>query len=314
MSTNEEIARAAEILKAGGLVAFPTETVYGLGANALDAVAVEKIFAAKGRPKTSPLIVHVAEIAQAKALVRAWPMRAQKLAEAFWPGPLTLVLPKKAGVPGVVTAGRGTVGIRIPDHPIALALLRAAQMPLAAPSANPFSRVSPTTAQHVREHLGDRVDLVLDGGPSQVGIESTVVAVDVDGLVLLRPGQITRAELDQVAGPVREEEKDESEAGHASPGMAALHYSPKTRLVIAKTAAELPQGRGVVLAQDRVSAAGSQVIAMPRGWREYGAALYEALHTADASGAEWIGVMAPPEGSEWEAVWDRLRRAVGTGL
>src|SRR5580704_10909316 len=193
-----EITRAAELIRAGELVAFPTETVYGLGANALDPAAIEKIYAAKGRPPTSPLIVHVSSIEMARSLVREWPPRAEQLARIFWPGPLTLVLPKQAHVPDCLTAGLDTVGVRMPAHPIAQALIREAGVPIAAPSANRFGGLSPTTAQHVREALGDRVAMLLDGGPSKVGIESTVLSLAGPEALMLRRGMVTQQEIEAV--------------------------------------------------------------------------------------------------------------------
>src|SRR5580700_1075541 len=193
-----EIGRAAELIRAGELVAFPTETVYGLGANALDPAAIEKIYAAKGRPPSSPLIVHVSSIEMARELVREWPERADKLARIFWPGPLTLVLPKKPHVPDRVTAGLDTVGVRMPANPIAQALIQESGVPIAAPSANLFTELSPTTAQHVRDSLGDRVAMVLDGGRTTVGIESTVLSIAGTDSVLLRPGLVTKAEIEAV--------------------------------------------------------------------------------------------------------------------
>src|SRR5580704_390021 len=186
---NLSIKEAAQILRGGGLVAFPTETVYGLGANALDASAVAKIYAAKGRPETSPLIVHASSIEMARTLVAVWPRQAEELAQRWWPGPLTLVLPKAAHIPDIVTAGLPTVGVRVPAHPLALELIEAAGLPLAAPSANRFQELSPTTAAHVRAAFGDTIP-VLDGGPTMIGIESTVVAVDGAKITLLRPGMI----------------------------------------------------------------------------------------------------------------------------
>ena len=223
------LAHAASVIRRGGLVAFPTETVYGLGANALDAAAVARIFAAKGRPSFNPLIVHVPAVAQAQELVTDWPEVAEQLARAFWPGPLTLVLGKRDVVPDIVTAGLANVAVRVPSHPIALALLRAARRPIAAPSANRYTRLSPTTAAHVAASLGDAVDLVIDGGPTTVGIESTVV--DVTGPVprLLRPGMLgldaLRAVVGEVAPPVAAPAVDD-EAPRPSPGMTARHYAP----------------------------------------------------------------------------------------
>src|SRR5919202_2722131 len=196
----EPIARAAAVLKQGGLVAFPTETVYGLGANALDAAAVARIFAAKGRPAYNPLITHVADVAGARRLARHWPESAERLAAAFWPGPLTVVVPKRPEVPDAVTAGLDSVAVRVPAHPVALALLREAALPVAAPSANRSTQLSPTTARHVEQALGDRVDLILDGGPTRVGIESTVVDLTGDVPVLLRPGLLAARDLEPVVG------------------------------------------------------------------------------------------------------------------
>ncbi len=294
-----EILRAAELIRAGELVAFPTETVYGLGANALDPEAVEKIYAAKGRPATSPLIVHVSSIEMARTLVLEWPDRAEKLARKFWPGPLTLVLPKQPHVPDRLTAGLPTVGIRMPAHPIALDLIRAAGVPIAAPSANPFTQLSPTTAQHVRAALGDRVALVLDGGPSKVGIESTVLSLADADPVLLRPGMISKAEIEAEIGPVNTLASD-AEGAHASPGLHARHYSPKTPLLLLEPGQPLPAGRGIRLA-------------MPADPHEYAAVLYERLHHSDAQGWDWIAIERPPAGDEWTAIRDRLERASARG-
>ncbi len=196
------IAEAAVLLRAGGLVAFPTETVYGLGAHALDPAAVRRIYKAKGRPAFNPLIVHVATAAEARELVLDWPARAQRLSTRFWPGPLTLVLPKVEAIPDEVTAGLPSVAVRVPSHPVALALLREARIPVAAPSANRSTEVSPTTADHVLRGLEGRVDLVLDGGATNVGIESTVVDLTGTTPRLLRPGMITLAQLEEVIGTV----------------------------------------------------------------------------------------------------------------
>src|ERR1700690_3732720 len=203
MPDAESLQLGAELIRSGGLVAFPTETVYGLGANALDAAAVERIFKVKGRPRQSPLIVHVDSIEMARTLVLEWPAAADLLARRYWPGPLTLVLPKQPSIPDIVTAGLSTVGLRVPAHPLALALIRAAGVPIAAPSANPFTALSPTTAEHVRQSLGDAVDLVLDGGPATVGIESTVLSLAAAEPVLLRPGVIPLPEIELLIGPMR---------------------------------------------------------------------------------------------------------------
>ena len=302
-----EVARAAELIRAGELVAFPTETVYGLGANALDASAVEKIYAAKGRPPESPLIVHVDSMEMARGLAREWPEKAEKLAREFWPGPLTLVLPKGARVAERLTAGLDTVGIRMPAHRLALELIRAAGVPVAAPSANRFTQLSPTTAEHVRESLGDRVAMILDGGPTAVGIESTVVSLAGAEAVLLRPGMISREQLERAIGPVRMAGSAGAGA-HASPGMHAKHYSPRTPLVLVEGGRLPEQGRGVYLRRT-AGAAAARVVEMPGDAREYGAMLYAILHEVDAQNWDWIAVERPPRDAEWEAIADRLERA-----
>jgi L-threonylcarbamoyladenylate synthase len=311
MVERKELARAAELIRAGKLVAFPTETVYGLGANALDAAAVARIFRAKGRPSTSPLIVHVDSLEMARDLVLGWPATAETLARRFWPGPLTLVLPKSPVVPDIVTAGLATVGIRMPAHPVALDLIRAAGTPIAAPSANPFTRLSPTTAEHVRESLGGVVDLVLDGGPTQVGIESTVLSLAVSPPQLLRPGMVSQAEIEALIGLVEPAGRVENGA-HASPGRHRTHYSPRTRLVLIKNGARLPAGRGAYLWRQAPAAAGRSV-AMPLDAAGYGAVLYDTLHRLDREGWEWIAVEELPAAPEWAAIADRLRRAAGSG-
>src|SRR5271154_3415118 len=289
------LSNAAGLIRAGELVAFPTETVYGLGANALDPAAIEKIYAAKGRPAASPLIVHVSSIEMARALVREWPERAEQLARIFWPGPLTLVLPKQPHVPDRVTAGLDTVGVRMPANPIAQELIREAGVPIAAPSANRFTELSPTTAQHVRDALGDRVAMVLDGGRTTVGIESTVLSLAGQDAVLLRPGMVTRQQIEEVIGPVQLPGPVTGGA-HASPGLHHRHYSPKTPLILMEAGQAPPGGRGMVLQ-------------MPDDPRAYAAVLYERLHEADAEGWDWIAIEKPPVGEEWDAIRDRLERA-----
>ncbi|MGI8744065.1 MAG: L-threonylcarbamoyladenylate synthase [Bryobacteraceae bacterium] len=301
------IQEAARLLLDGELVAFPTETVYGLGANALDPEAVERVFLAKGRPFTSPLIVHVSSIAMARSLVREWPERAENLAQAFWPGALTLVLPKSARVPSRVTAGLDTVGIRIPSHPIALALIEEAGVPIAAPSANLFSGLSPTTAQHVRQSLAGEVAMVLDGGPSAVGIESTVVSLTGRDALLLRPGMISQADLEHIIGVVQSA-APETAGAHPSPGMHPKHYSPKTPLVLVENGALPPEGKGAYL-WIRAAAPAEHAVEMPIDSTEYASKLYAVLHELDTQGWDWIAVERPPAGVIWAGVRDRLERA-----
>ena len=291
------------------MVAFPTETVYGLGANALDTAAVARIYAAKRRPASSPVIVHVASIGMARALVSAWPESADRLTQKFWPGPLTLVLPKSAAIPPIVTAGLSTVGLRMPSHPVAIALIRAAGVPIAAPSANRFTELSPTTAEHVRRSLGGDVDYVLDGGPCDVGIESTVLSLVGPRPVLLRPGGISRAQLELLVGSIDSAEAPTGGA-HPAPGMHARHYSPRTRLFLVSNGDLPAQGRGIYLQHIRPPChAGVEVHQMPHSAGDYAARIYSALHEADNANADWIAVDLPPSTPEWEAVHDRLRRA-----
>ena len=292
-----QIREAAELLRCGELVAFPTETVYGLGANALDSIAVEKIFAVKGRPHTSPLIVHVANVEAAQALVTEWPEAAERLAARFWPGPLTLVLPKRALVPDLVTAGFTTVGIRVPRHAVALELLREAGIPVAAPSANLFTRLSPTA----RKHVSLPGVMVLEGGDSEVGIESTVVSL-AGGARLLRPGAVLRDELEQVIGPVAFGDAQQGEA----PGLHPRHYQPRTPVVWA--GAELPAGNGAYLFL-QLKRMATQVVRMPEDPTAYAAHLYRTLHELDTHGLQWIAVERLPPDAAWAAVQDRLDRA-----
>lgn len=290
MSCPSDVERAAGLIRAGRLVAFPTETVYGLGANALDAEAVERIFAAKKRPRTSPLIVHVDSVAMARGLCAEWPPAAETLASRYWPGPLTLVLPKQRQIPDIATAGLPTVGLRMPDHPVALALIRAAGVPIAAPSANRFTELSPTRAGHVAEDLAD---FVLDGGPARVGIESTVLSL-VGPPQLLRPGVIPLPEMEALIGPIGR--GTAGEGPHPAPGMHARHYRPHTPLYLFPRNGDPPEGRGAWL----------RVGEDPRA---FAAALYQRLHELDAQGLDWIAVEAPPDTPEWAGVLDRLRRA-----
>lgn len=285
-----DIARAAELLRGGKLVAIPTETVYGLAANALDEEAVRRIFAAKNRPYSSPLIVHVADIGMARELVLEWSPLAETLAARFWPGPLTIIVPKSDKVPDVITAGLPGVALRMPAHPMALAVIQAAQLPLAAPSANRFTQLSPTTAQHVREGLGDAVDFVLDGGPCAVGIESTVISLTGPVPRILRPGMVSQTQIEEAIGPV------ESGAGEESPGQHPKHYSPRTRLAIGEAPRE---GHGVRLDSSN----------MPHEAAAYAELFYGKLHELDQQGYDWIAIELPPDTPEWAGVRDRITRA-----
>jgi L-threonylcarbamoyladenylate synthase len=303
------IAEAARVLREGGLVALPTETVYGLAALALDASAVARIFAAKGRPAQNPVIVHVADVAAARAVAERWPEAADRLAERFWPGPLTIVVPRGPAIPDLVTAGGPTVAVRVPSHPVALAVLRAVAAPLAAPSANRSMAVSPTTAQHVLETLGSRVDLILDAGPTTGGIESTVVQLEPPAV--LRPGLVTITELESVLGPLA---RDAKHAIAPSPGMMQRPYAPRARLEVCRDDAArvevlLADGARVGWLAFDPQPSDALVIAMSGEPREYAARLYAALHELDRAGVDRIVVAEPPQTDEWLGVRDRLTRA-----
>ncbi len=304
-----EVRRAAEILRAGGLVAFPTETVYGLGADASNPDAVARLYKVKGRPADHPVIVHFDSMERALAWARDVPGEARLLGERFWPGPLTLVLRGGERAKSFVTGGQPSVGIRVPSHPVAQALLAAFGGGVAAPSANRFGHVSPTTAAHVRADLGSDVDLVLEGGPSEVGIESTIVDLSGGTPVLLRPGGISKADLEQFV-PVRDRGAD---APRHSGGLER-HYAPRTpaRLVpthlLDKEIAKLGD-KVAVLAFSRPDERVDYWIRMARDPAAYAQKLYAALRELDGAKCEQILVEAPPEAPEWHAVRDRLRRA-----
>jgi L-threonylcarbamoyladenylate synthase len=313
------IARAAALLGQGRLVAFPTETVYGLGANALDPEAVNRIYEAKGRPGYNPLIVHVADAAAARRLVTAWPDAAERLAARWWPGPLTIVLPKSREVPSEVTAGLSTVALRVPAHPVALALLKAAGVPVAAPSANRSGELSPTTAQHVERSLGDRVPMILDAGPTTVGIESTVLDLSDRTPMLLRPGMVTREEIEAVIGPVVMAPKVEDSAEpRASPGMLDRHYAPKARVVLfgdlsearpAAADARANGGRVAALCRTvRIDGADLEE-QLPNEPTGFARDLYGALHRLDQDGVAVILVERLPSDAAWAGIRDRLERA-----
>ena len=312
-----DLSRAIQILRNGGLVAIPTETVYGLAANALNPQAVAKIFAAKERPFFDPLIVHLAETAWWPRVVADFPPVARALADRFWPGPLTMILPKHAGVPDLVTSGLPTVGVRVPDHPLTHELLRQVDLPLAAPSANPFGRLSPTTADHVRRQLGERVDLILDGGSCRVGVESTILQCQGDVVTLLRPGGIPLEDIEAVIGPVQEPAPSSAERP-AAPGMLDSHYAPRTPLRIVAAIPKVPQnsktGLLAMSVQNLDPAGFTQIESLSETGNlvEAAAGFFQALHRLDQAGLDVILAVAFPDQGLGRALNDRLRRAAHT--
>jgi L-threonylcarbamoyladenylate synthase len=308
------IRDAAAILVAGGLVAFPTETVYGLGADGLNPTAVARIYAAKGRPATNPVILHVADVEGARPLVSQWPDTARTLAERYWPGPLTLVLPASEAVPPIVRAGGPTVALRCPAHPVALALIRAVGRPLAAPSANRSQHLSPTLAQHVASSLGEAVDLILDGGPTEAGLESTILDLSGKRPRILRPGPVAPKELALIVGEL-DLWKGAVGIGvrQDAPGMAERHYAPRARLEV------VAQGTALSSSSGPVAYVGFGALpSLPKGVRgvllpldaeAVGTCLYALLHELDDAGFARIVMEQPPEGEAWMAVRDRLQRA-----
>ena len=331
--TADAIAEAVALLRAGRLVALPTETVYGLGADALDPVAVGRIFTAKGRPADHPLIVHLPDADHLPRWASRIPKDAIALAKAFWPGPLTLILPREDEVPDAVTGGQATVGVRVPDHPVALALLRAFDSGIAAPSANRFGRISPTTAEHVRQELGDQVAMILDGGPCNVGIESTILDLSRDEPEILRPGAITADDIARVIGRrprVRGETLSRPPGANVAPvpprvpGALAAHYAPRTPLqlvdstVLADRTKDCTRGgiRVAVLAHTGREPDDDRVTWIQGGPEpvRYAHDLYANLRALDEVGADLILVECPPDATGWSAIADRLgRAAVGSG-
>ncbi len=330
---SEDVSRAADILRSGGLVAFGTETVYGLGANALDELAVARVFEAKNRPHFDPLIVHIADRKWLDRLAEQLSPAANRLADVFWPGPLTMVLPKKEIVPDLVTSGLPSVAIRMPGHPLALELLAEVDLPIAAPSANPFGQISPTTAQHVLDNLGDRIDLILDGGPCNVGVESTVVLMTDEQPKILRHGGVTQEQLEQVIGPVgvhRSEGNDISVAniagdgestkvGVVAPGMLSQHYSPTTPLaLVSDVSGEQLSGKRIGLlclsTQPSVTVEGAEFAAVETlsedgDLRTAAAGFFAALRRLDSRDLDLIVAEPFPEEGLGRALNDRLRRA-----
>jgi L-threonylcarbamoyladenylate synthase len=321
-ATDAALDRAIELLRRGGLVAIPTETVYGLAADALDEEAVDGIFRAKGRPASNPLIVHVADEAMAKSLARHWPPAAATIAAAFWPGPVTIVVPRAACVPDIVTAGGDTVALRCPAHPLARRLIERSGIPLAAPSANRSERLSPTTAHHVLESLGNRIDLIIDGGPCERGIESTVIDCTTSPPRILRPGPLDASALQAVVGAVAHADHSSGTELARSPGQRERHYCPKTPLELpsdapSRVAALLSGGQRVgwlVLNPTdaaRSLAASKDLVAvpMPHDPAAYARHLYATLHALDQRQLDRIVADPPPADDAWRAVRDRLGRA-----
>jgi len=318
---NAAVKRAAKLLRAGEVVALPTETVYGLAANALDSQAVAKIYEVKGRPAHNPIIVHIADIEMARRCVTNWPDSATQLARAFWPGPLTFVLPKAKEIPDLVTASGLTVGVRWPSHPFIQAVIRECGFPLAAPSANLSNQVSPTNAEHVRKQLGDKLPLIVDGGQSQVGIESTVIDLAIHPPRVLRPGMIHEESLAAVLGELG---TWNLELGTLrSPGLLRKHYAPKAKLIVRtwRDTADLnsqlstcnfqPLTTHIIAHTHIPSGEGfGGVSVIPHDAEAYARAIYAELHRCDEAGAKLIVAEALPEGVEWRAIADRLNRAV----
>ncbi|NLH98239.1 MAG: threonylcarbamoyl-AMP synthase [Chthonomonadales bacterium] len=316
---DERLAGAALALTEGELVVFPTETVYGLGAHALDADAVARIYAAKGRPPSNPLIVHVAGTSDARNLVADWPPAADIIASRFWPGPVTVVLPRRGTVPDIITAGGPTVAIRVPGHPVALALLRLAGVPVAAPSANESGMVSPTSVQHLSPRIRDCAAWIIDGGPCDCGIESTVVDLCDGPVRILRPGAIARAELENALRvPVAYATEHESQAIR-SPGLLGRHYAPRAELTLVRDVSDcafepigaLAEAAVMTHVPDFPARIGHPVrtVIMPNDPVEYGRRLYATLQELDSQGVRRILVLEPPDTVAWEAVRDRLYRA-----
>lgn len=326
--TDAALDRAARLIRSGGLVAIPTETVYGLATDALDSESVDRIFRAKGRPATNPLIVHVADAAMARGLAADWPAAAEVITSRLWPGPVTVVVPKHRSVPDIVTAGGSTVALRCPEHRLTRRLIERAGCPLAAPSANRSEGVSPTRAGHVLESLGDRVDLILDGGPCEHGIESTVVDCTTTPPRILRPGPVSRDALEAILGGALAGPRDAPEENGAgepsrSPGMMARHYAPRTPLELppdadTRVADLLRAGRRIgwlTLRPDDATVRGLAasrdlvVVPMPADPATFAACLYATLHALDQRGLDAIICDRPPAGEPWRAIHDRLSRA-----
>jgi L-threonylcarbamoyladenylate synthase len=309
--SSKKIKLAAEFLRRGDLVAFPTETVYGLGANALNSYAVAKIFEVKNRPRFDPIIVHVSSFEEIKSLCERIDSRAQKLINRFWPGPLTLVLPKSSKVPPIVTAGLQTVAVRMPSHPVALELIKEADVPVAAPSANPFGYLSPTTAQHVKEQIGEKVDLILDGGKCPIGVESTVIDLSNEP-TLLRSGGLPVEEVEKVIGKIKI--LSSLPQRPRSPGQLPHHYSPHTPIEILEEGFKIKGKKVGLLAftppKDRTPYKKIEVLSPTGDMREAAANFFYCLHRLDKAGLDLIIAEPVEEVGLGRAIMERLRRAV----
>ncbi|KAA2218909.1 L-threonylcarbamoyladenylate synthase [Maribacter flavus] len=313
-SITTAIEKCQALLREGHLVAIPTETVYGLAANALDSMAVKRIFEMKGRPAFNPLIVHIHQMEQLSILAKDIPQKAYELAEAFWPGSLTLILPKQDIVPEIITGGKPTVGVRMPNHPLTQELLKGLPFPLAAPSANPFTRVSPTSAQHVWDYFGDRIPAILDGGPCQVGLESTIVGFKGETPILYRKGGIPKEAIEAVVGELKV--STENETFPEAPGMLLKHYSPRTPLLVCDNIREElknnPHKKVGVLSfyqEDFPSATKVITLSQNKQMEEAATSLFEAMHILDASGLDLILAERFPEKGLGSSINDRLFRA-----
>jgi len=315
---DEELANAAEALRSGRLVVFPTETVYGLGANALDAAAVTGIYAAKGRPVRNPLIVHVHNADAARGIVTTWPEAAERLAKAFWPGPLSIILPKSDSIPDVVSGGGPTVALRSPAHPVALKLIEMAGVPVAAPSANPSGYVSPTRVEHLAESIKRAVEYIVDAGPCPGGIESTVLDLTEDPPRVLRPGLLDRTRLEEALG-CRIRLGGAGASSPRSPGLLGRHYAPRATVLVARDLSTVSDQIRSLTSQGKRAAfltfappppeSACEVVFMPREPGAYARALYDVLMRLDRAGIDTIVVEEPPDEPAWEAINDRLRRA-----
>ncbi|HEU4388721.1 MAG TPA: L-threonylcarbamoyladenylate synthase [Blastocatellia bacterium] len=313
-----EIEQAADVIRSGGLVAFPTETVYGLGANAMDQSAIQRLFEVKGRPHDNPLIVHIANLDMLAPIARGLDARVQALTARFWPGPLTLVLERNTAVPSIVSAGLSTIAVRMPNHQVALALISAAETPVAAPSANRSGRPSPTTSQHVESDLGDQVDLILDSGPTRIGIESTVLDMTSARPAILRPGWITRDAVAEIIGPVLE---PSPEMLARSPGTRHRHYTPRAPVLLVEKRwrgslrnlclENLKKGRVAYVGHTRLGITDPQLsaITLDDSADSYGRRIYAALREMDEKAPAVMIVEGIEESGEGEAVMERLRRA-----